>query len=287
MSKVKNIFILVSILFLIFSCVLSPTNNKNQSPTINSIAANPNKLFGKDTSYIKCIATDPEQDELTYNWESKFGTIESFGDSAFWYSPYEHGMYYISCRVEDSNGNFAIDSVVIFNKYYNSLILPLMMPDRKYPFDVNEDGIEDLALYTESIEGHSSVSTHSISIKTKNHTMLVVDTTGHAIPFEEGFEVNKELSESYIWMEKSETLTYVYCADTTIYSGSWINIEEKYLPFMLSIGDQNYFGWFRMSSDTITTSGYPYGKFIIHEFYYNPNPGESIKTGDKIIYSNS
>jgi hypothetical protein len=111
MRKYLNVLKIMIILSL-----LSPAVNAcsaNQPPVIERI------IIGNDTikisSSIKmtCIATDPENEDLTYTWSASGGKIEIQSRTIMWDAPEEPGKYDISVTVLDKGGNKATKQVSV------------------------------------------------------------------------------------------------------------------------------------------------------------------------------
>ncbi|NPE31463.1 hypothetical protein HNV12_26600 [Methanococcoides sp. SA1] len=114
LHRITKLIIIILTILIIVNCK-NGTKSKNESPVISSIIANPSTLGFDEVSVITCNATDPEGDNLTYNWQSTHGTISGDGTSINWRSPNTEGTYTVSCSVEDENGgkdNQNVDIVV-------------------------------------------------------------------------------------------------------------------------------------------------------------------------------
>jgi len=62
---------------------------------------------------VTCNATDPDGDELTYEWTATAGNISGTGSAANWTAPQEVGIYDITVVVKDSHGDSSTDSLHI------------------------------------------------------------------------------------------------------------------------------------------------------------------------------
>ena len=63
--------------------------------------------------YLKCLASDQNNDKLSYNWKCSSGTLEALGDSAIWTAPLYEGVYFITCTVSDQYGASSAESIGI------------------------------------------------------------------------------------------------------------------------------------------------------------------------------
>ena len=59
------------------------------------------------------LATDQNNDKLSYNWKCSSGTLEALGDSAIWTAPLFEGIYFITCTVSDQYGASSVESIEI------------------------------------------------------------------------------------------------------------------------------------------------------------------------------
>lgn len=85
----------------------------NEAPVILSLTADPPIVEVGGNSTLTCVASDPDNDVLTYTWESVEGSISGSGSSVVWTAPNSEGTYTVSCKVEDRYSWRDIDSVTI------------------------------------------------------------------------------------------------------------------------------------------------------------------------------
>ncbi len=76
----------------------------NHSPVIKSLTAKPRRVVKANTSVIECIASDLDEDALTYLWTATGGNISGRSATATWTSPNREGSYIIRVIVTDSMG---------------------------------------------------------------------------------------------------------------------------------------------------------------------------------------
>jgi len=62
---------------------------------------------------VTCNASDPDGDELSYEWSTTGGNITGTGPEVIWTAPEEVGMYDITVVVEDSQGRKDTESIVL------------------------------------------------------------------------------------------------------------------------------------------------------------------------------
>jgi len=85
---------------------------ENQRPVIGNITAQ-QQVSPSSNSRITCVATDADEDTLTYTWSSSRGTIIGSGDTVTWTAPAAAGSYVITAIVTDGKGGEARESVNI------------------------------------------------------------------------------------------------------------------------------------------------------------------------------
>jgi len=85
----------------------------NNPPTISSLTADQQLVqpFGK--VMLKCQASDPESDNLSYQWIASGGVVEGPTDSAAWTAPGNPGSYKITVVVSDEKGGSATGDIFI------------------------------------------------------------------------------------------------------------------------------------------------------------------------------
>ncbi|UCH51818.1 MAG: PKD domain-containing protein [Chloroflexota bacterium] len=93
--------------------VTSPTPSGNQLPEISSLTANPPGVSYGGSTTIKCIASDPNGDAVTYSWSASGGNISGSGDTVTWIAPNQSGNYDIMVAVSDDKGGETTGSVMV------------------------------------------------------------------------------------------------------------------------------------------------------------------------------
>lgn len=89
------------------------TVRDNKPPTIDSVIADADQIAPLGTVSIRCNATDPDGDELSYQWLPYGGSISSAGATAKWTAPEATGAYGVLVVVTDGYGGSAISGVDI------------------------------------------------------------------------------------------------------------------------------------------------------------------------------
>ena len=70
------------------------------------------KILKGKSCEIKCVASDPEGDELNYEWQASGGNISGEGSAATWTAPLRGGEVTITVTVSDSSDGIATESIV-------------------------------------------------------------------------------------------------------------------------------------------------------------------------------
>ena len=90
------------------SCVQS-----NKSPVIDSLTAEPLVVNQYGSATVKCVASDPDGDELSYQWAATSGNISGQGATVIWTGPDKCGNHVITVTVVDSGGKEATEELTI------------------------------------------------------------------------------------------------------------------------------------------------------------------------------
>ena len=79
----------------------------NRAPTISSLAADADWTLPSGTLQMTCTASDPDGDELTYEWTASAGDISGAGEAVNWTAPQEVGAHNVTVVVKDGHGSSA------------------------------------------------------------------------------------------------------------------------------------------------------------------------------------
>jgi hypothetical protein len=79
----------------------------NSAPTISSLAADTDWTLPSGTLQVTCTASDPDGDELSYEWTASAGDISGTGEAVNWTAPQEVGAYNVTVVVRDGHGSSA------------------------------------------------------------------------------------------------------------------------------------------------------------------------------------
>ena len=76
----------------------------NKAPVIQSIEAERDWVDVSSSINIECLASDPDGDEISYQWSATGGTISGVGPSITWTAPGSPGIHTVAVVVGDGRG---------------------------------------------------------------------------------------------------------------------------------------------------------------------------------------
>jgi hypothetical protein len=76
----------------------------NRAPTISSLVADADWTLPSGALQVTCNATDPDGDQLSYEWSVTGGDISGTGAVVGWDAPQAVDVYYITAVVKDGHG---------------------------------------------------------------------------------------------------------------------------------------------------------------------------------------
>jgi hypothetical protein len=79
----------------------------NSAPTISSVQVNPSTVAAGGSASITVVASDANNDNLTYSYTVSGGAVNGSGASASWTAPSTAGAYSVTVTVTDGNGGEA------------------------------------------------------------------------------------------------------------------------------------------------------------------------------------
>jgi len=89
------------------------TVKANEPPTITSLEAEAEWAIPSGSLQVTCTASDPDGDELSYEWSTTGGDISGTGPEVTWTAPEEVGMYDITIVVDDGHDGEDTRSVTL------------------------------------------------------------------------------------------------------------------------------------------------------------------------------
>jgi hypothetical protein len=89
------------------------TVRPNEPPTIASLAADADWSTPFGTIQVTCTASDPDHEELSYEWSTTGGNISGTGRVITWTAPEGTGIYHVTVVVKDGYGAEDAKSVAL------------------------------------------------------------------------------------------------------------------------------------------------------------------------------
>lgn len=113
---------IVGIGLVIFGCVHPPADDSsiagNRAPIIHSLTATPSAIDVGSSAVITVVASDPENQPLTYKWSASTGDIIGEGASVrFTASFCCRGPNFVQVTVKDNAGGNTTGRVDVFINY--------------------------------------------------------------------------------------------------------------------------------------------------------------------------
>jgi hypothetical protein len=149
-----------------------------------------------------------------------------------------------------------------------------------YALDLNHDGVTDFTINNI----HSTFTSglqfffQEMSVK-KPGRNLVLGTYGGK-SFAQALPAHKKIGEGEYFRAYNSTAKMNYCLATRTswrYSGSWFNVEQRYLGFKFSIGGKIHYGWARLN---VTVRGPKCtSSALLTGYAYETVPNRAIVTG--------
>jgi len=103
--RAGTVLVTLAVLMILASaCGSVPGSAGNQPPVISSLEAKYMALYPKAASEIKCIASDPDGDEVYFKWSCTGGSLSDAGPVVTWKAPNSYGDYHIMVIAEDDGG---------------------------------------------------------------------------------------------------------------------------------------------------------------------------------------
>jgi len=113
MNKKRFLAIMVIVAPAVLLLASSCTTVANHQPIITSLEAEADWTTPLDTLQVTCTASDPDGDELSYNWLASGGEINGEGTTVTWTAPDSAGSYNVTVTVTDGRGGEVTKQVTI------------------------------------------------------------------------------------------------------------------------------------------------------------------------------
>ncbi len=134
-----SLIILVVVTLLIGGCTPA-----NQPPVISTLTASEGRVSPSGSSQIKCVASDPDGDELSYTWSAS-GDISGEGSVVTWIAPNAPGAYIITVKVTDGRGGEATTQLTIGVAVNHPPVIDSLTTERKKVVKAGPTTIECVA----------------------------------------------------------------------------------------------------------------------------------------------
>jgi hypothetical protein len=102
----------IAILFAMIIAMVSSSckkdeEEKNNNPTVTSVMVTPGSVNANGIASVTVIATDPDNDPLTYSYNVTGGAISGSGAAVSWTAPSMEGAHSVTVTVSDGKGGQA------------------------------------------------------------------------------------------------------------------------------------------------------------------------------------
>lgn len=122
--KIKCLAVLV--VLAVASLLIGGGCAENQLPVIDSLSLSATGEINPGTVCLAvCVASDPDEDELTYTWSADDGSFSGEGDSVSWTAPDEAGDYTVTVEVSDGKEG-GVDSAQLIITVLTPNIAPVI-----------------------------------------------------------------------------------------------------------------------------------------------------------------
>jgi hypothetical protein len=92
-----------------------PSTGGNQAPVISSLTAAQTSVAVSTQTEVRCVASDPDGDKITFTWATNGGSFSGSTSESFilWVAPEQYDDYNISVEVNDGKGGSVQSTVTI------------------------------------------------------------------------------------------------------------------------------------------------------------------------------
>jgi hypothetical protein len=192
MNKKRHPAIMVIAVVIVLFVASSCTTSTNNQPIITSLEPDPEWASPSGSLQVVCTASDPDGDELGYNWSASAGEVTGDGDTITWVAPPSEGSYSVAVVVTDGHGGEVMDYVAITVRTNNPPTIASLTADAEWTTPLGNlqvtcsasdpDGDELSYEWTAtagSISGTGSVAGWSAPQGIGTYSVTVVVTDGH------------------------------------------------------------------------------------------------------------
>ena len=232
---VITVIAVTAVLLLASSCA-TPTNRQ---PIIASLEPEPEWVTPSGSLQVVCTASDPDGDELSYNWSASAGEVTGDGDTATWVAPPSEDSYSVAVVVTDGHGGQVMAYVTITVRTNNPPTITSLTADAKWTTPSGSlrvtctasdlDGDELSYEWSTSggdISGTGSVASWSAPQEVGTYNVTVVVRDGY------GSSATKTVHISVVTGQppniKALNITAEHCYLKPIPPGYYVGKEQKY-----------------------------------------------------------
>ena len=117
----------------------------NNVPLISSVQSQKEWVDVLHSTEVTCVASDPDEDELTYLWTATSGNISGQGSTVTWTAPDTPGTYAITVTVMDGRGGEAAMQLTIDVLVNNPPVIESLATERCVIYPAESTPIECVA----------------------------------------------------------------------------------------------------------------------------------------------
>ena len=132
MNKKRCLVITVIAVATVLSLASSCTTPANNQPIIASLEPEAERVVPLGSVQVVCNASDPDGDELSYDWSASAGEVSGDGDTATWTAPASEGSYSVTVVVTDGDGGEVMDYVIIGVRANNAPTIASLTADAQW-----------------------------------------------------------------------------------------------------------------------------------------------------------
>jgi hypothetical protein len=125
---VITVVAVAAVLVLASSC----TTSANHAPIMASLEPEAEWATPLASVQVVCTASDPDGDELSYNWSASAGEVNGDGHTVTWTAPASEGSYSIAVVVTDGRGGEVMDHVAITVRVNNPPTIASLTADAEW-----------------------------------------------------------------------------------------------------------------------------------------------------------
>jgi len=212
------------------SIIVKVVDKINYPPEIEQIVADDRILDLDGSTSVTCFASDPNGDELTYLWSASSGTVSGEGKTIDFNAPGEMADIYLVCEVSDTDGESAMDSILILVRDPGQGQTGELVAHYEFNENANDitgnghDGTVSNCIYTDDMHGYEKKA-----IKFNISSSKVTVQNADDLNFQDGLTV------SY-WININE---YFEHESYPVSHGNWTtrwktSLTEEHIRFTLN-----------------------------------------------------